>query len=248
MCNSIIGISIARLPALPGVVSSDDQPYSTVDATILGFFDSDVGHACATIPTIRGLVRLWCGSLDDASSRPSHFGRGWGSSTTSGGKRSSWFSKSGNTQSNASRNISSPQNLGSGKEKSAVINVQHHFGVLSVETQDSVALADLQPIRRHERAYQPPRHQQNWNSGRPRRIPEDDVEPVILREPWKDADVSDSSSETSILKDRGVTRTSSVRAIEAHIQSMEARMAALEAEVHAYKARSGRGRAKRSKV
>ncbi|KAJ4358228.1 uncharacterized protein N0V89_002808 [Didymosphaeria variabile] len=238
---SIIGISAARLPTLPGVVSSDDQPYTTVDATILGFVASVFGHVCAAVPTIRALVRLWCGSLDDSSSRsrPSRFGKGWDSSTALSGRRSSWLSKSGNSQYNHSNNLLSLQVTG--KEKSADSNVQHHFGVQPViEAQDSVLLSDLQPIR--ERAYQPSRPQrgvEHWNSGRPRWAPQEEQEPALIREPWKEADIDDSSSEKDILPDRGLARTPSVRAIEVHIQSMEARMAELEAEIQFYRGEIG---------
>lgn len=51
--------------------------------------------------------------------------------------------------------------------------------------------------------------------------------------------VEDSSSEKEILADRGLARTSSVRAIEAHIESMEARMADLEAEIQFYRDHPG---------
>jgi hypothetical protein len=247
MLRSIIGISAARLPTLPGVVSSDDQPYTTVGATILGFVASVVGHICAAIPTIRGLIRMWCGSLDDSSSRsrPSRFGKGWGSSTTSSGKRSSWFARSGNNQSNYSNNFLSSHTKG--KEKSAGITVQQHFGVQpSVEAQDEVVLSDLQPIR--ERAYQPARPQRGvgqWNSGRPRWQPQEEESPAIVREAWKEADIDDSSEEENILSARGMARTSSVRAIEAHIMSMESRMAELEAEIQFYRGNSVRGRGSR---
>ncbi|OAG01213.1 uncharacterized protein CC84DRAFT_1263222 [Paraphaeosphaeria sporulosa] len=240
----IIGISVARLPTLPGVVSSEDQPYTTVGATILGFVASVVGHVCAAVPTIRALVRLWCGSLDDSSSRsrPSRFGKGWGSSTASSGKRSSWFSRS---QSYHSSNLLPSQNTD--KEKSAGITVQQHFGVQPLlETREDVVLLDLQPIR--ERAYQPARPQRGvgqWNSGRPRWVTDEEQPPSIIREPWKEADIDDSSSEKDVLPNQGFARTSSVRAIEEHIHSMEARMLELETEIQFYRSNSVRGQASR---
>jgi hypothetical protein len=248
MLRSIIGISVARLPTLPGVVSSDDQPYTTVDATIMGFVASGVGHTCAAVPTIRGLIRLWCGSLDGSSSRsrPSRLGKGWGHSAASSSKRSSWLSRSVNSQSNHSNNLLSSHTTG--KEKSAGITVQQHFGVQpSVEAQDEVVLSDLQPIR--ERAYQPTRPQRGigqWNSGRPRWQPQEEEPPAIIRERWKEADIDDSSSEDNILPARGMARTPSVRAIEKHIMSMESRMAELEAEIQFYRGNSVRGRGPRT--
>ena len=113
------------------------------------------------------------------------------------------------------------------------MHAEHHFGTLpSPATEHSVALSDLQPIR--ERAYQLPqqqRHISKWNSGRSRWAPDEEQPPAIIREPWKDHEVDDESSEKGILQDRNLARTSSVKAIEAHIESMEARMAALEAEM-----------------
>ncbi|CAI6290284.1 unnamed protein product [Periconia digitata] len=95
----VIGISCARLPGLPGVVDSEDQPYTTVHATILGFTASGVGHICAAVPTIRALLRLVCCSANPDGSRPSNFG---GSSGASKGKlgssqQSSRYSRTNDT-------------------------------------------------------------------------------------------------------------------------------------------------------
>ena len=216
-----------------------------MNAVILGFVASVVGHVCAAVPTIRALFRLWCGSLDDASSRPSRFAFS---------SKRSWFSRSSHSQSNHSRNFSMQNSIGSGKRswfssnhshnlsfqnstgggkgQSEKMLTQHHFGALpSPATEHSIALSDLQPIR--ERIYQPSQYQRHistWNSGRSRWAPEEQP-PAIIREHWRDPEVDDESSEKGILQDRNLARTSSVKAIEAHIESMEARMTALEAEI-----------------
>lgn len=185
------------------------------------------GHVCAAVPTIRALFRLWCGSLDDSSSRPSRF--------ASNGKRSSWYSKSANSQSNHSRNLASQHSIGTGKEKSKI--AQQHFGAMP--SQDSIALAELQPV--DERTYQPPRNQRfagPWNSGRPRRVPQAEQPPAIFRQPWMDGDPDDSSSDKGMLLNPESPKASSVKAIEAHMEAMEARMAALEEEVQYYHSRS----------
>jgi hypothetical protein len=52
-------VSIARVPFLPGVTDTADQTYTLTGVTITGFTASGVGHVCATVPTIRSLLRFF---------------------------------------------------------------------------------------------------------------------------------------------------------------------------------------------
>jgi hypothetical protein len=54
---SVIGVSIARVPFLKGVVDKSDQTYTVAMSSILGFAASGIGHVCAAVPTVRAFVR-----------------------------------------------------------------------------------------------------------------------------------------------------------------------------------------------
>lgn len=62
-CSSVIGISIARVPFLKGVVNQSDQTYTVTGTSMSTFLASGVGHFCATVPTIQALVRYVRGGL-----------------------------------------------------------------------------------------------------------------------------------------------------------------------------------------
>jgi hypothetical protein len=53
----VIGVSIARVPFLKGVVDKSDQTYTVAMSSILGFAASGIGHVCAAVPTVRAFVR-----------------------------------------------------------------------------------------------------------------------------------------------------------------------------------------------
>jgi hypothetical protein len=54
---SIIGVSIARVPFLKGVVDQRDQTYTIVGTTMSVFIASGLGHFCAAVPTVQALLR-----------------------------------------------------------------------------------------------------------------------------------------------------------------------------------------------
>ena len=69
-------------------------------------------------------------------------------------------------------------------------------------------------------------------------MPQGEQPPAIFRQPWKDEEPTDSCSDKGILLEPDSPKASSVQAIEAHMEAMEARMAALEEEVQYYHSRS----------
>jgi len=179
-------------------VSSDDQPYTTVSATILGFTASVVGHVCAAVPTIRALVRLMCGSGTLDGSRPSRFAGT--NSYSSGSKDRAWLPRRKDSEISHSRNLSARS-----QEKSSAVSSSDHFGIdLSSDNQQDIILADLQPIR--DRVYQGPRLRgqcfEQWNSVRPRVAPvKEEPEPAIFRDTYTDG-LEDTSSEKEILQEQ----------------------------------------------
>ncbi|KAG9206236.1 hypothetical protein G6514_004960 [Epicoccum nigrum] len=54
----VIGVSIARVPFLKGVIDRSDQTYTVTGTAILGFAASAVGHITAAVPTVRALIRF----------------------------------------------------------------------------------------------------------------------------------------------------------------------------------------------
>lgn len=56
-CSSIIGVSIARVPFLKGVVDQSDQTYTIVGTSMSTFIASGLGHFCAAVPAVQGLLR-----------------------------------------------------------------------------------------------------------------------------------------------------------------------------------------------
>ncbi|KAF3003439.1 hypothetical protein E8E13_002027 [Curvularia kusanoi] len=53
----IIGVSIARIPFLKGVVDPNDQTYTVVGTSMSTFIASGLGHFCAAVPTVQALLR-----------------------------------------------------------------------------------------------------------------------------------------------------------------------------------------------
>ncbi|KAL5113499.1 hypothetical protein ACEQ8H_008635, partial [Pleosporales sp. CAS-2024a] len=53
----IIGVSIARVPFLKGVVDQSDQTYTIVGTSMSTFIASGLGHFCAAVPTVQALLR-----------------------------------------------------------------------------------------------------------------------------------------------------------------------------------------------
>jgi hypothetical protein len=47
-----------RLPFLPGVTDTTDPTYTVIGSAIAGYISSLVSHVCATVPTVRHLIRF----------------------------------------------------------------------------------------------------------------------------------------------------------------------------------------------
>jgi hypothetical protein len=56
--DSVIAVSIVRLPFLPGVTDTNDQTYTVTATSITGFVSSGVAHICAAVPTVQTLLRF----------------------------------------------------------------------------------------------------------------------------------------------------------------------------------------------
>lgn len=56
--SSVIGVSIARVPFLKGVVDQSDQTYTIVGTSLSTFIASGLGHFCAAVPTVQSLIRF----------------------------------------------------------------------------------------------------------------------------------------------------------------------------------------------
>jgi hypothetical protein len=202
---SIIIISIARLPTLPGVFNPTDQTYTSVPTAIIGFFASIAGHICAAIPTIRALQRSATrsfmrivfgrepGSLD--TSRPSRLG--YKSSKGTDGTGNSSRQKSHISKDNSQRNASLPPD--------------------SPSDDIPTPLADLRPVQ--DRARIPPHSPSQglfsgpWSPGRKRdsRRKDDRVSsgPALYRDAWRTdprgvqiGDGDSVSSEKELVKER----------------------------------------------
>lgn len=80
---SIIGVSIARVPFLKGVVDQSDQTYTIVATSMSTFIASGLGHFCATVPTVQPLIRFVTNGFKNktqTSSSYGHSGRSYESS------------------------------------------------------------------------------------------------------------------------------------------------------------------------
>ena len=84
---SIIGVSIARVPFLKGVVDQTDQTYTVVGTSMSTFIASGLGHFCAAVPTVPALIRFVRNGFKNKTQTSSTYGRS-GRSYESGKKKS----------------------------------------------------------------------------------------------------------------------------------------------------------------
>ncbi|KAF3032239.1 hypothetical protein E8E12_000770 [Didymella heteroderae] len=71
----IIGVSIARVPFLKGVVDQSDQTYTIVGTSMSTFIASGLGHFCAAVPTVQALLRYVMNGFKNKTQTSSTYGK-----------------------------------------------------------------------------------------------------------------------------------------------------------------------------
>jgi hypothetical protein len=70
---SIIGVSIARVPFLKGVVDQSDQTYTVTGTSMSTFIASGLGHFCAAVPTVQALIRYVTNGFKNQTQKSSSY-------------------------------------------------------------------------------------------------------------------------------------------------------------------------------
>ncbi|XP_014553783.1 hypothetical protein COCVIDRAFT_106756 [Bipolaris victoriae FI3] len=71
----LIGVAIARVPFLKGVVDQSDQTYTIVASSMSTFIASGLGHVCAAVPTIQALIRFVINGFKNKTQAASSYGQ-----------------------------------------------------------------------------------------------------------------------------------------------------------------------------
>lgn len=71
----LIGVVIARVPFLKGVVDQSDQTYTIVASSMSTFIASGLGHFCAAVPTVQALIRFVINGFKNKTQASSSYGQ-----------------------------------------------------------------------------------------------------------------------------------------------------------------------------
>jgi hypothetical protein len=176
-------VSIARVPFLPGVTDTTDQTYTLTGVSITGFTASGVGHVCATVPTIRALIRFFQNGCKMDSKPSSSYVKE--STYESSAKRSYKTLERAKSESSYSEGTPGAAQQQSQNASSKAINP---FGLSSIaDDEENIGIIELQPV--HSEASNNIQAGQKKSKGQP---------PTIVRE-VSGPEVEDSASDKAIL-------------------------------------------------
>ena len=141
---SIIGVSIARVPFLKGVVDQSDQTYTVVGTSMSTFIASGLGHFCAAVPTVQALLRYVTNGFKNHTQKSSSY-KNSRSDASSGKKKSFKESKNSSNYSGDTLKVSK-QRSKQGKDRFRLSTQQ--FSRFDIEDNDlgDDCFMELQPV------------------------------------------------------------------------------------------------------